>query len=202
MKKFLIGSLFLAGILAAGNVSAADIKGRLGVTGRLGFLVPADSERPPGGDTIKSDAGFIGGGGLIYGIDRNVAVELDVTHTEFDSDLHDGRFGDFETDNVSVGLQYRFTLQKEKLVPFVGAGVDFLINDFTDADGTRHDVDTVIGMHLKGGIDYFINPNVALTAELKGILSPDADIETSRGTKVGNFDPSSFSMTFGARYFF
>jgi outer membrane protein len=42
---------------------------------------------------------------------------------------------------------------------------------------------------------------LALTAELKGLLAPDADIDVN-SVKVGNYDPTSLSMTFGVRYFF
>jgi outer membrane protein len=40
-----------------------------------------------------------------------------------------------------------------------------------------------------------------LTAEAKLLVAPDADITGPFG-KVGNFDPTAFSTTFGVRYFF
>ena len=54
---------------------------------------------------------------------------------------------------------------------------------------------------ISGGADYFVIKQLALTGEAKILLAPDADLRVG-GTKVGNFDPSSFSMTFGVRYFF
>ena len=204
MKRFLI--LYCAAIslvLAAGTAMAADsIQGRVGVTGRLGFLVPEDSEAFANPSKLETDVGFIGGGGFIYGINKNFAAELDITHSEFDADRADFRAGDFATTNIALGAQYRFVdLGVPRLVPYAGAGLDILLNDFTFASGANASVDTVVGGHVSGGVDYFLMKQVALTAELKGLLAPDADI-TVGGTKVGNYDPTSLSMTFGVRYFF
>jgi outer membrane protein len=130
------------------------------------------------------------------------AVELDITHTGFDANLEGIKAGDFNTNNVSLGAQYRFVdIPVKKLVPYVGAGLDILFNDFNSANGNNVDVDTVAGVHVSGGADYFILKQLALTAELKGVVAPNADINV-RGEKVGNYDPTSLSMTFGVRYFF
>lgn len=174
--------------MAAGTNASDSIAGRLGVTGRLGFLVPANN------DFGGTDTGFVGGGGLIYGFTNNIAGDLEITHTGFGSD-----FGvNFDTTDFSIGVQYRcLELPIRHLVPYAGFGLDILVNG---ADSGL-DVDTVAGVHLKGGVDYFLTRELALTSEIKGVVAPDADIR-DRGIKVGNFDPNSFSMTFGVRYFF
>ena len=183
--------------LAAGTAMAADsIQGRLGVTGKIGFIVPADSEFVGTGIVISSnsDVGFIGGGGLIYGITDNIAGEFDITHASFGS----GGGADFDTTDISLGVQYRFlNLPVKRLVPYAGGGLDILINGANNG----LDVDSTVGVHLKAGADYFLQRQIALTSEIKGIIAPDTDIKFA-GVKVGNFDPSSFSMTFGVRYFF
>lgn len=188
-------------LLATTPAMADDIRGRLGVTGRLGFLVPADSELA--GRSAGTDTGFVGGGGFIYGITNNIAAEFDITHTDYD--IHDNGTlrggGNAETNNFSLGAQYRFDVTVPRLTPYVGAGVDILINDFTYSDGTKTDVDSTVGVHLSGGADYFVTRQIALTAQLKALLAPNADI-TYQGSKVGHIDPASVSMTFGARYFF
>ena len=189
--------------LMAGTACAENIAGKLGVTGRIGFLVPADSEFTAPSPTVNADTdtGFVGGGGFIYGINRNLAAELDITHTDFDGSVGGVRAGNFATNNISLGLQYRFKEPTPHLTPYAGAGLDILLNNFTFDDGVKADVDTVVGVHLAGGADYFVMKQLALTAEAKGVLAPDADIRVS-GDKVGNYDPMSFSMTFGVRYFF
>ena len=206
MKKIAICACFALIVSMASNALADSIQDRFGVTGRIGFLIPADSEFTDSPRFRKSDTdtGVVGGGGFIYGIDKNWAAELDITHTEFRA--HDG-FGfeesDFATTNISLGAQYRFVnLPVKKLVPYAGAGLDILFNDFSPVDGSGGDVDTVVGLHASGGVDYFVLKQLALTGQLKGVLAPDADVRDFRGVKVGNFDPSSLSLTFGVRYFF
>ncbi len=192
MKKWCLAfSLGAVLAMAAGAVHAEDIKGRLGVTGRLGFAVPADSDAF--GYNVSTDPGFVGGGGVIYGVTDNIALEADVTHASYGSSPDFG----LSTTDISFGAQYRFlNLPVPHLVPFVGGGLDILVND---ADGA--DVDTVVGAHVKGGVDYFITKDLAATAEMKWVIAPNADIRDPFG-KVGNFDPMNFSMMFGARYFF
>lgn len=185
--------------LAASSALADDIKGRVGLTGMIGFLVPADSELS--GRVVRTGTGFIGGGGVIYGITKNIAAELDITHTDYDADAGLNNSGTAETNNISLGVQYRFSDPVEKLSPFVGTGLDILVNDFTFSDGRTANVDTMVGVHLSGGADYFVMKQLALTSQLKFVLAPDSDI-TYQGTRIGKFDPMSFSMLFGARYFF
>ncbi|WP_246152941.1 outer membrane beta-barrel protein [Oryzomonas rubra] len=193
----LVCSLVTVNAMAADTNSAESIKGRLGITGEIGFLVPADNDAVSTGIVVgrgHTDTGFIGGGGLIFGILDNFAAEFQITHTGFGTDTNT----DFDTTNISLGAQYRYlNLPVKKLVPYVGAGVDILINGANNG----LDVDTVAGIHVKAGVDYFVMRQLALTSELKGVIAPNADIKAGGG-KVGEFDPDSFSMTFGVRYFF
>ena len=190
MKKFFFSAALIAVLtVAAGSALADNIKGRLGVTGRLGFIVPADN------GSVSTDTGIIGGGGFIYGLTNDVALDLDITHAAYGSNVG----FDFNTTNISLGAQYRFIdLPYRQLVPFVGGGLDILVNGVSDG----LDADTVVGAHVKGGVDYFITRELAATAEIKGVLAPDADVHDVFGRKAGSFDPMSFSTTFGVRYFF
>ena len=187
--------------VAAGTAMAADnIKGRLGVTGKIGFLVPADNDIAVGlpNGRGNTDTGFVGGGGLIYGITDTIAGELDITHTSFGVS-GSNNISDFDTTNVSLGVHYRFlNVPIRHLVPYVGGGLDILINGANNG----FDVDTVVGVHANGGVDYFLQRQLALTTEIKGVIAPNADIHGPNGGFAGNFDPNSFSMTFGVRYFF
>lgn len=204
MKKLCsIICLTAVAALLAGPASAEDITGKLGVTGRLGFTVPADSEdtTTPVRTTIDTDTGFTGGGGVIFGLNRSVAAEVDITHTDFDGSIGGSRVGNFETLDIAFGLQYRFYEQIPHLVPYAGAGFDILLNDFTNYAGVKADVDTVVGLNAKVGADYFLTRRLALTGEVKGLVAGDADIKDSLG-KVGNYDPMGITTTFGVRYFF
>lgn len=196
-KSFIQACVMLCLLLAAGTAAADSIKGRIGVTGRLGFVVPSESDTSLYGD-IETDVGFHGGGGLIYGIGDNLALEFDVMHHWFDANYG----SEFSTTDISFGVQYRFSnLPMHQLVPYVGGGVDILVSDSSDWTGLEGDVDTVPGAHANGGIDYFILKQLALNADLKIVVAPDADIKF-RGVKVGDYDPTSFAATVGFRFFF
>lgn len=199
MKRLITLACLAATVsLTSGTAMADSIQGRLGVTGKLGLLIPADSNAEfTSYRTSETDAGFAFGGGLLYGIDNRFAAELDVTNSYFGSDT-----GDFDVTNISFGGQYRFTYAQDKrIVPYAGAGLDIIATDYDANLGGRRHVDTILGVHASGGVDFFIEKQVALTAETKIVLAPDADI-TEDGYRSGKFDPSSFSATVGIRYFF
>ena len=200
MKKYVMCACLLAIVTAsASSAMAENIASRVGMTGRIGFIIPSDNDFDD--RKLEADAGFVGGGGLIYGYDRNLAVELDITRTEFSSNRVSGQNeGDFGITNISLGAQYRFIEPQPKLVPYVGAGFDILLTEHTRPIGTKANVDNTFGVHLSGGVDYFFQKGIAVTAELKAVLAVEADISTSSGT--GHFDPSSLSGTVGVRYFF
>lgn len=197
MKKFVVTlAVVLLTALAADFAAAEDLTGKLGVTGRLGFTVPADSDWEVAGP-LDSDTGIIFGGGLLYGITRNLAAEVDVTHS-----IYDLRFDRFSKDgtanvtNLSFGAMWRFASERP-FTPYAGGGLSVLFNDYTDSD-----VDTTVGVNFRGGIDYFLNPRLALNAELKWVISPTADMHYRPADDRGSFDPSSLSGLFGVRYFF
>jgi outer membrane protein len=196
MKKLIIITCLASAVaLTAGTAMADSIKGRLGVTGKIGFLLPADNDSDFFNN--KTDAGFVGAGSLIYGIDDHFAAEFEVSRTSFGSET-----GDFGTTDISLGGQYRFALPSPQLVPFVGVGLDILVNDYDPNNGSRRNVDTTVGAHLSAGADFFLTRQLALTAEAKVVAAPNADITDGFGDHRGNFDPSSFSSTVGIRYFF
>jgi outer membrane protein len=196
MRKLLIlvaGAMLAASF--AGNAAADEIRGRFAVTGKIGVTNAADSERngTEGKLVVSSDAGFIGGGGILFGVDNDVALEIGATSSAYDT----SGLGDAEVTTVYVGGQYRFP-ENQRIVPYVGAGLDILINDLS---GNRY-TDTVVGGHLAGGIDYFVTRQVAFNAEVKGVQAFSSDVREYGGGKIGEFDPSSVSLTFGARLFF
>jgi outer membrane protein len=196
MKKLIIITCLASAIaMTAGTAMADSIKGRLGVTGKIGFLIPADNDSDFFNN--QTDTGFVGGASLIYGIDDHFAAELEVSRTSFGSET-----GDFGITDVSLGAQYRFALANRQLVPFLGAGLDILVSDYDPNDGSTQNVDTTVGAHLSAGADFFIARQLALTAEAKLVAAPNADITNRFGDHTGNFDPSSFSGTVGLRYFF
>jgi outer membrane protein len=155
MKKFILAFFVVLSLtLPMGTAMADSIENRLGITGRLGFIVPSDSTELATG-TIGTNTDFIGGGGFIYGVNRNIAAELDITHAGFGSSAG----VNFDITNIALGVQYRFVdIPVKHLVPYAGAGLDILLNE---ADRGAS-VDNVVGAHLSGGVDYFIQRSIAL----------------------------------------
>lgn len=196
MKKLVIfASIALAVALSATSVLAEGIEKRFGVTGRLGFLVPSDSDLND--FKLETDVGFMFGGGLIYGLNKNIALEFDISHSWFDSNLPSGPgTGQFSVTYIALGGQYRFAELYPKLTPYAGAGLDIILPDHDNGN-----VDTVVGLCISGGADYFFTHNIAATAELKAVLAPDADIKQTGGPG-GHFDPTNLSGSIGVRYFF
>ena len=201
MKKLIVFACLATTIsMTAGTAMADSIRGKLGVTGRVGFMNPADNtaDPAPGFPNNRTDSGFVVGGGLIYGIDDHIAAEFEVSRAQFGSET-----GDFGVTDYSFGGQYRFALQQRQLVPYLGAGLDILVSDYDENNGAQSNIETTVGAHLSGGVDFFLQRNLALTAEAKVVIAPDAKITDSQsGNNAGNFDPSSFSTTVGLRFFF
>ena len=196
MKKLILSACLAATVcITTGTAMADSIKGKLGVTGKLGFLIPADNDSDFSHN--ETDAGYIIGAGLLYGLDNNIAAEFELTRASFGSQT-----GDFGITNVSLGGQYRFANYQRQFVPYIGVGLDILVSDYDPYNGSRRYVDTTLGVHISGGADYFLQKQLALTAEVKAVLAPDTDINDRFGTHSGDFDPSSFSTTVGIRYFF
>lgn len=195
MKKLIAVACLASTVALTGTAMADSIKGRFGVTGRLGFMIPADNES----DFLhnKTDAGFVGGGGLIYGLTDHIAADLDVSRSTFGSET-----GDFGVTDISFGVQYRFDLAIRELVPYLGTGLDLLISDYDPSDGSTRKVENTLGVNARAGVDYFLFKQLALTAEAKMLVAPDAHITDRFGVHRGNFDSTNFSSTVGIRYFF
>jgi outer membrane protein len=178
----------------AGTAAAEDLRGRIAMTGRVGVINPANSERADRDGTlvVSTDAGIIGGGGFLVGVDENLAVDVEVTRSSYTT----YGLGTAGVTDLGVGLQYRFP-ERRRFVPYGAAGLDVLINDLSDRF-----TDTVVGFHVAAGVDYMLLRDVALNAELKGVEAFSADVRGYNGVKVGEFDPTNVSLTFGARFFF
>ena len=203
MKK-LCFSVIAALLLMANSAMADSIAGKFGVSLRGGFTVPTDSELV-GGPKIEPDTGWNVGGGFIYGITDTLAADLDVIYNQSDAKITGIDVGTGKTADISLGLQYRF-MPRNILVPYVGAGVDVLVNNFTGNSNlgapSTLDVDTTFGGHLSAGLDYFITRNFALNAEFRGVLSTEGDVKDNTGFVGAKYDPSNFSGLFGVRFFF
>lgn len=196
MKKLIVLACLATTIsMTAGAAMAESIKGRVGISGKIGFMSPADNESDFYHN--RTDSGTIAGVGLMYGFDDHIAGEIEVSRTEFGSQT-----GDFGVTNLSIGGQYRFAISPRQLVPYIGIGLDILSSDYDPNDKVSRDIDSTLGVHVSGGLDYFLQKNLALNAEVKLVAAHETNIKEWDGYHSGNFDPSSLSTTVGIRFFF
>jgi outer membrane protein len=216
MSKFLAVTFTMVLFAASvGTAGAESIKGRLGITGQLGFMVPSNSEYDPNfinavaastGSTLSSqlkvDSNFAGGGGLIYGLTDNLALEAHVIYTpEVDIKNAGAKVLQLDTTNASLGFQLRSNLTDEDMAAYIGGGVDVLISNVEDSSGVDGKVSTVVGGHVNAGGDYFLTKSWALNLDLRGVFFPDADIKGNNGIRVAQYNPISFVALFGVRFF-
>lgn len=194
MRRIIILAV-IALTLVAGNAMAESINGRLGLTGKIGFVVPLNDSEIKGSSFGLDDIGFAGGGGLIYGFGNCFAAELDVAHIPA-LDVVQGttKIDEAEFTDISLGLQFRI-MPTHRLVPYIGGGIDFIKGDISDST-----LDWAVGGHVNGGIDFFLNKSIALVLDCKAVFAEKSDIKQQDVT-VGKFDPTSVITTFGVRLF-
>ncbi|MFZ3207583.1 MAG: porin family protein [Geobacteraceae bacterium] len=180
--------------LVAGSAMAESIEGRLGLTGKLGVIVPL-KDSDVGGASFETRTGFAAGGGLIYGFNKYLAGEIDIIHApSMDVKIGGTKVAEAQFTDFSLGLQFRI-MPDHALVPYLGVGGDAIKGDIDDTT-----LDWTFGGHVNGGIDYFLNKSIALNADVRGIFAAKSDIKQNDVT-VGKFDPISFVATVGVRLF-
>ncbi|KAA0890463.1 outer membrane beta-barrel protein [Oryzomonas rubra] len=185
-------------VLFASTAMADTIANRLGFTGKVGFATPVKDDFING--TSETKTGFAGGGGLLYGFGDYVAAELDVTHLP-KLDVKNGGSKAYEATltDIGLGLQCRF-IPNGKVVPYIGAGADFIKGSLKHVSGNDYDLDWTYGGHVSAGVDWFLTKGIALTAEARAVRTISGDI-LSGSTKVGEYDPYWVQGTFGLRMF-
>ncbi|KAB0668555.1 porin family protein [Oryzomonas sagensis] len=185
-------------VLFASTAMADTIANRLGFTGKLGFATPVKDDFING--TSRTKTGFAGGGGLLYGFGDYVAAEVDVTHLP-KLDVTKGGIKAYEATltDIGLGLQCRL-IPNGRVVPYIGAGADFIKGSLKHVSGNDYDLDWTYGGHVSAGVDWFLTKGIALTAEARAVRTISGDI-LSGSTKVGEYDPYWVQGTFGLRMF-
>lgn len=182
--------------LVAGNAMAESINGRLGLNGKAGFIVPLKDGTINNSTFWTDDVGFAGGGGIIYGIGDYFAVEANFIYVP-SMDVKMGnniKVDELSLSDYSLGVQYRI-LPKERWVPYIGGGADFINGSIGGSD-----VDWTYGGYVNGGVDFFINKSIVFNVDCKVIIAEKSDI-LQNNVKIGSFDPTSVVTTFGFRLF-
>ena len=198
MRKAVLFTIFSL-ILASGTALADGIDGRLGFTGRAGALVHLQDDFISGSTATRT--GLAAGGGLILGFGNNFAAEIEVSQAPSLDATEVGGSKKYEATltDVAFGFQYRIA-PDNRLVPYLGAGVDFIRGNLSQAGGPKFDLDWTEGGHVNAGFDYFITKGIAFTTDMRGVFAFAGDVK-SGGIKVGDYHPTSFIGTVGIRLF-
>lgn len=195
MRKVFLLAIFSL-VLLTGTAMGETLQGRFGIYGKGGAIVPLQSDFVSG--SSGTSAGAATGGGLIFGVTKNWAIELDVTYApRFDVDFNGSKSFDATYTDVALGAQYRFASQN-RVVPYVGFGADFIrgrLKFVGSGPGSDHTLDWTEGGHINLGFDYFITRGIVFTIDTRGIAAIEGDI---KGTN-GHWHPLSFVGTAGIR---
>lgn len=186
-------------LLLTTTAFADTIDNRFGFTGRFGFAMPEkldDAEFI--NSTTDAEDGVAWNGGFIYGFTDNIAGELEISYLpQLDVELKGVKAYEAKLYDYAIGLQYRF-MPKERVVPYLGAGIDLIKGDLKHVNGNKYDLESTWGGHINAGVDWFLTKGIALTADLRGTAAVSGDIE--RGdTKVNEYDPFWIQGTVGVR---
>jgi outer membrane protein W len=152
-----------------------------------------------------------------YLFNESFSLELSLGYLK--TDMTVSRFGDKlgygELTQIPILLtgRYHFSVN-DKVMPYIGLGVGYYLNDMEDADGNgdffddapsgvNSFADDAFGFHLAGGVEYFVTDNVALNLDLKYVL-----LSTTIGFDGAGYDENdsttlnSFVFGIGAKYYF
>ncbi|PST95017.1 hypothetical protein C9I86_01775 [Photobacterium sp. NCIMB 13483] len=102
---------------------------------------------------------------------------------------------------IGVFTEYNF-VNSTNWVPYVGAATELAGLNYNNEDGLEGDAGKsgdswALNLKLAAGVKYFINPNVALTAEANYNIATD-DIEFSSGKAKDSLT----NIVFGTRFYF
>lgn len=144
----------------------------------LGLFVGASSTSDYGG-------GLAFGANFYFGITKNIGIEVGglrfQTTAKDNDDMTKLSKGKLAVMPLQISLIGRFPVGA-KLVPYVAAGGGYYLNSFTlDADivnswgdlgvDLEEAVENASGFHFGAGVDFFVNPNIAITAGVKYCLA-------------------------------
>src|SRR5512138_2732463 len=148
MRKNIILAVIAFSFIAT-TAMADTIANRVGFTGRVGAAIPLYDYFI--NTTTETGNGFAWNGGLIYGFNDSLATELEVSYLpKLDVERNGVKSYEAKITDIGVGLQYRI-IPKNPVVPYVGAGVDFIKGTLRHVNGNSYDLDWTYGGHVKIG---------------------------------------------------
>jgi opacity protein-like surface antigen len=150
-----------------------------------------------------NDYDFVLGGGAGYNFSEHWGVEFQAHGTEIDvrSDSM-GKLEEYSNITMAPALRFRWPLGPDRrLVPYVTGGVGYSINDDNDQHNPKVKVnadDSTIAGSLAAGLEYFVNPNVALGFSVLSYIYPDQDAQIvvrDQANRIVSDTTESFNQT-------
>jgi opacity protein-like surface antigen len=190
-------------------------------TGRFYFYIQ-NGHRFLLDDHVVSDADFtqpngfdyvLGGGGG-YNLTDHWSLEFQAHGTEIDLRSESlGKLEEYSNITMMPAVRFRWPLGRERrVVPFVSGGVGWSLNDDNDQHKPKVKIEaddgTIVGS-LAAGLDYFLNPNVAIGFSAHSLIYPDQEAritvrdQANRITfdRETSFNQSSISLLAHVRLF-
>jgi outer membrane protein len=173
-------------------------------------VIPADNADidPIGGDTELSNTGMPEID-FTYFITDNIALELIAATTHHEVSARNTDAGNIDLGDVwllppTLLLQYHF-FTKERFSPYVGAGINYTI--FYGVDEAKNsiakdvDYDNSLGWALQVGVDYRLDENWYINADVKRLFL-DTDVSINNGAVKADVDvdPWIFGMGIGYKF--
>lgn len=139
---------------------------------------------------------------VTYFFTKNVAAELIAAANKHEVTLNGASLGKVGVLPPTLTLQYHFT-DLGAWKPYVGAGVNYTyFYDDSLASDTLHIKNSSWGGALQAGLDYEIQKNLYLNADVKYVWMSTDVIVNSTGTNLGSLDINPWIFGVGVRYRF
>jgi opacity protein-like surface antigen len=205
--------IFLWGLIAGSAFAADDAPAKrrpYDDTGRFYFYFET-GHRALFDDNLVGDVHFdepngwdlvLGGGGG-YNISEHWGVELQAHG--FETDMRSDSLQKLEEySNIAIvpAVRFRWPLgEYRRVVPFLTAGIGYSMNDDNDQHNPRIKVtadDPSFVGSLAAGLEYFLNPDVAVGFSLRSLIFPDQDISITvrdPANRIVQQSDSSFNQT-------
>jgi len=202
--------------IAAAGLAAPEAQAQQGFSGKsagdimirariIGAIPDEDASVTVLGGSVNVDNDWVPEVDFTYFVTDNIALELiaattrhKVSHTPTGIDL-----GKVSLLPPTLTLQYHF-MPKERLSPYVGAGVNYTIFYNEDAPGgpvTSIDYKNSFGWALQAGVDYAVTDNWYLNADIKKIFL-STDVSINGGAITADVDLDPWIIGFGVGYKF
>jgi opacity protein-like surface antigen len=164
MKKLLVLLVVILSVFLVSNISAANLKGKFGITAKGGVAIPFGDFSSS--DKLAAKLGYGFGGTGEYFINNNISIGAGLLY-----DVHnikDVSGAKWKVLNYGAFFKYHFPTAG-KVLPYVKAALGFYQPKLSASAGSTEasaTFSTKIGIAGGGGIGYQVSPNIILGGEL------------------------------------